>query len=283
MIGNLFSASDCGVYIVTGATGGIGRAIVDGLAERGVKNIVLGVRNLNAGEKIARMYGGTVAVELLDLASFASVCSFASRILASEIPVRALINNAGVLASRKDITVDGYETTMQVNWLSPVLLSYLLMPRIEKGGSILFTTSFMRRVCRVTSHWHKLSTGKFNRFKVYAWSKLMLAQTARYMSAELRRNGIFINCTDPGIVDTEILRLGYRVVDGLADCILRPVISTPRQGAECTFRALEASDSGCVFTRRGCRPIAMRDSRHVSFSAVKSVINKAKILLNNEL
>ncbi|WP_304470680.1 SDR family NAD(P)-dependent oxidoreductase, partial [uncultured Muribaculum sp.] len=64
MIGNLFSASDCGVYIVTGATGGIGRAIVDGLAERGVKNIVLGVRNLNAGEKIARMYGGTVAVEL---------------------------------------------------------------------------------------------------------------------------------------------------------------------------------------------------------------------------
>lgn len=275
-----------GLCVVTGATGGIGSAIVDGLVESGAKHIVLAVRNVDAGMKLAANYTGIdceIIVMRCDLSDFAQLHSFAGEVLKLDKPIWALINNAGMLASRKCITVDGYEATMQINWLAPLYLTRLLTPAMGSGGRILFTTSFMRRVCRVNWCWQSLSVERFNRFRVYSWSKLMLAQVAREIAVALRPKGIMVNCTDPGIVDTKILRLGNRVVDTLADFLLRPLIRTPRQGAEATFRALASDSTGQVFTRHGNKPIAVRDSRHLSVTAAETAINKAEDLLNSKI
>lgn len=262
-------------YIVTGATGGIGSAIVESLVARQVPRIVLAVRNEEAGAELARTYAQSateVTVARLDLASFSSVREFAARMSADGIGVKALINNAGMLARHKTVTADGYEATMQVNFLAPVLLTHLLLPRMTHDSSVIFTTSFMRRVGYIEPAWKDMSLYHYNRFAVYSWSKLMLAQVARVMAPKLAVSGIRVNCTDPGIVNTEILRLGNSFVDSMADHLLRPAIRTPRQAAEATMHALDSRLFGQVFTRHGHKAIAMRDNAGVSEKAVADML-----------
>lgn len=262
-------------YIVTGATGGIGSAITDALVARQVPRIILAVRNTEAGLRLAGRYSGVstrIEVAECDLAVFQSVRNFARYIKENGIPVCALINNAGMLARQKTVTTDGYEATMQVNFLAPALLANLLETDMTAGSSIIFTTSFMRRVGYIEPDWLGLSIHHFNRFIVYSWSKLMLAQYAREIAPELARKGIRVNCTDPGIVDTEILRLGWRPVDWLADRVLRPAISTPAYAAGATVAALDSPLTGQIFTPTSHSPIAMRDHRRIAAAAVSRVI-----------
>ncbi len=262
-------------HIVTGATGGIGSAIVEALVARQAARVILAVRNLQSGIRLAERYAGAVTrveVAECDLSSFRSVREFAGYIKENHIPVAALINNAGMLARQKAVTVDGYEATMQVNFLSPALLSHLLVSEMTAGSSIIFTTSFMRRIGYIEPDWQGLSIHHFNRFVVYSWSKLMLAQYAREIAPELSREGIRVNCTDPGIVNTEILRLGCAPVDWLADRVLRPFISTPAYAARATMAALDSPLTGQVFTPSSHSPIAMRDYRRISANAVAAIL-----------
>lgn len=267
--------------IVTGATGGIGSAIVDSLVRRDTPHITLAVRNTEAGLRLAERYASAstiFSVRHLDLASFDSTKQFAEGITAEGLSVDKLINNAGMLARRLTVTADGYEATMQVNFLAPVLLTNLLLPSLTNGSSVLFTSSFMRRVAYIEPDWMGLSIHHFNRFVVYAWSKLMLTQIAREMASAMACRGIRLNCTDPGIVNTEILRLGNSFVDSLADHLLRPVIRTPQQAAEATTKALDSQIYSQIFTRRGYSAIAFRDPQHISEKAVADMMQKVNTL-----
>lgn len=267
--------------IVTGATGGIGSAIVDSLVCRKAPHITLAVRDTEAGFKLAERYTSantTFSVRHLDLTLFSSVKKFADGIAAGELPVGALINNAGMLARRLTVTTDGYEATMQVNFLAPVLLTTLLLPAMANNSCVLFTSSFMRRVGYIEPDWMGLSLHHFNRFVVYAWSKLMLTQMAREMAPSMACRGIRLNCTDPGIVNTEILRLGNSFIDSLADHLLRPTIRTPQQAAEATLKALDSPLYGQIFTRHGYSAIAFRDPKHISEKAVADMMRKLNIV-----
>ena len=62
----------------------------------------------------------------LDLSSFARVKAFVAELTELERPVAALINNSAVLPRRRKTSVDGYEYTIQVNFLSTVLLSMMI-------------------------------------------------------------------------------------------------------------------------------------------------------------
>lgn len=67
-----------------------------------------------------------ILVKQLDLASFASVIQFAEDINTTEQKVDVLLNNAGIGLSGT-VTKDGFNETMQVNYLATVLLTILLM------------------------------------------------------------------------------------------------------------------------------------------------------------
>ncbi|HVK36441.1 MAG TPA: SDR family NAD(P)-dependent oxidoreductase, partial [Microlunatus sp.] len=96
--------------IVTGATSGVGRATAAALAGAGAR-VVLAVRNQAKGDAVAADLGRDraetrVEVRLLDLADLSSVRRFAA---AWTEPVDVLINNAGVMATRRTETADGFE------------------------------------------------------------------------------------------------------------------------------------------------------------------------------
>lgn len=260
-----------GTYIVTGATGGIGSAIVRMLAERGVCRIVLACRNVEKARKlmseVSDLYPETdFAVEHLDLCSFASVRDFVARMSSDYGGIAALVNNAGAMpVARSGLTADGYDRATQVNFLATALLTCLITPLVTHGGHIVFTTSVTRCIVGLKEDWEARAERCNNRFVTYGRSKLMLTHFALDMSRRLKDNGLHVNCSDPGVVDSDMVVMGNRFIDGMSRRFFRPYISTPEQGAEPVIHALESGMTGQIFTRRHVRPIPASygcDARH---------------------
>jgi NAD(P)-dependent dehydrogenase (short-subunit alcohol dehydrogenase family) len=119
--------------VITGASSGIGRAAATELAGRGARVAVVG-RNAQRTSAVAAAIGGEAF--LADFASFNDVRALAEALLARYDTIDVLANNAGGLVSRRTETVDGHEQTIQVNHLSPFLLTSLLLPRLVETAAI---------------------------------------------------------------------------------------------------------------------------------------------------
>jgi NAD(P)-dependent dehydrogenase (short-subunit alcohol dehydrogenase family) len=113
--------------LVTGANSGIGLHAARALADHGAE-VVLAVRNTDAGREAALKMPGLTTVEELDLASQKSVHAFAERF---EGPLDLLVNNAGVMTPpRYRETTDGHELQFGTNHLGHFALTALLLPSL---------------------------------------------------------------------------------------------------------------------------------------------------------
>jgi NAD(P)-dependent dehydrogenase (short-subunit alcohol dehydrogenase family) len=119
--------------VITGASSGLGRAAAIELASRGATIAVVG-RNPARTEAVAEETGGEAFIA--DFASFDYVRALAAALLARYDTIDVLANNAGGLVSRRTLTADGHEQTIQVNHLSPFLLTSLLLPRMLATASV---------------------------------------------------------------------------------------------------------------------------------------------------
>jgi NAD(P)-dependent dehydrogenase (short-subunit alcohol dehydrogenase family) len=119
--------------IITGASSGIGAAAAQALGERGATVAVIG-RNRERTHQVADAAGGDAFVA--DFASFASVRNLAAELLDRYETIDVLANNAGGLVSKRTTTMDGHEQTIQVNHLSPFLLTSLLLPRLKSTAAL---------------------------------------------------------------------------------------------------------------------------------------------------
>lgn len=72
----------------------------------------------------------------LDLGSLASIKSFADKVNGMNKPVHILINNAGIMATPKEYTSDGFESQLGVNHIGHFYLTKLLLPLLEKSGTV---------------------------------------------------------------------------------------------------------------------------------------------------
>lgn len=118
--------------VVTGASSGLGREAVKTFAERGADVAVVG-RNPERTRAVASEIGGQAF--LADFASFAEVRALADALLERYPNITVLANNAGGLVSQRTMTEDGHELTIQSNFLSPFLLTQLLLPRMLATAS----------------------------------------------------------------------------------------------------------------------------------------------------
>jgi len=124
-----------GVVLVTGGNSGIGLECARELARRGAR-VLIASRNREVSEqavrRIARESGeGAASALALDLGSFASVRAFAKEIEARDLPLRALVCNAGLqMNTGPKLTPDGIEATFAVNHLGHFLLTNLLLSRL---------------------------------------------------------------------------------------------------------------------------------------------------------
>ncbi len=237
------------LYIVTGATGSMGRVISKRLAAQD-KALILACRDLSKGEKLVKdlkelTSNDDITAMHLDLSSFARVKAFIAELTELKRPVAALVNNSAVLTRRRKTSVDGYEYTIQVNFLSTVLLSMLMVPMFqEKGGRIVMTTSLMRNFTSLPYEFPAVNN--FVPLTTFAQSKLALTLFSIYMSTTLRTRHVNVNCADPGLINAGMLTLSHWF-DKLRDHVGQTLIHNPEDGAIAAMRALESSDTGFIF------------------------------------
>ncbi len=125
-------------YLVTGATGGLGLEIVRNLAKDRKNKVIMAIRDLDKGLKIANELAENIEVLELDLSELANIRDFLKN---WEIPLDGLINNAGIqFVNETKYTRDGYEETIAVNHLAAFMLTTGLMPHLT-GGKVLFIGS----------------------------------------------------------------------------------------------------------------------------------------------
>src|SRR5215472_15263276 len=125
--------------LITGANSGIGFATANALAKRGA-TIIMVCRDARRGEAtrdaIARVATGEAPVLLLcDLSSQAGIRSLAAEITARYARLDVLINNAGAVYARRELSIDGIEKTFATNHLAPFLLTRLLLLELTAAQS----------------------------------------------------------------------------------------------------------------------------------------------------
>src|SRR6266566_6068695 len=126
------------VFLVTGANYGIGKAVAVGLARLG-GTVAMACRNARLGDAarqdVVRESGNPhVALMLVDLASEASIRDFAKEFQQTYPRLDALVNNAGVYRSHREVTADGLERQFEVNYLSGFLLTHLLLDLLKRSA-----------------------------------------------------------------------------------------------------------------------------------------------------
>lgn len=241
--------------LVTGASGSIGREICRALGRLGVPLIMACRSELRFADTFSGLLREVPALQAtflkLDLNSSVSVTEAVNSL--KGVALAGIVNNAGTMERHFSLSPDGPETTMNVNYHNTRLLNQLLLPQVAPGGAVVFTTSLTRR------RWGKkhlpatVSERSFGQLTTYSLSKAWITRFAAEFAEEGTRCGVRVNCADPGVVDSSMIRMD-RWFDPIADVIFRPLIRTPRNGAVPAIRALLSSETARIFTLRSSLP-----------------------------
>lgn len=234
------------LYIITGATDAMGSVITQQLAEAG-HAIVMACYDdekseAKAKELAIRTRNKDITSMHLDLGSFASVRGFVKQIKALGRPVAVLVNNASYISHRSEISPDGYEKLVQVNFLSTALLSLLIEPLMKEGGRIIFSTSLSNTPVSIPYEFPAVSN--FMPIAAYAQSKLALSLFSIYLSTVLRTHQVSVNSVDPGLVN--LSKLGMNRFFSRFSFISSHT-SNLESGAKAMMRAIGSADTGFIF------------------------------------
>ncbi|MCU1371149.1 MAG: dehydrogenase [Ilumatobacteraceae bacterium] len=248
------------VIIVTGANSGIGKESAVELAAMGA-TVVMTARSQAKGdaartEVIERSGSDRVVLGSLDLASFASVRTFAAWFLDEFDRLDVLINNAGLIVDTRRETADGFELMFGTNHLGHFLLTDLLRERlIESAPSrVIVVSSVAHRWALTGLDREDLQcVARFGGSRAYGASKLANVQFAFELSRQLADAGVTVNAVHPGSIHSGFAADGDTGASGLGwwMATFGPyVLRTPRSGAK-TQVLLASSTSPRIAGRTG--------------------------------
>ena len=232
--------------VLTGANGGIGTETARGLALRGAA-VVMACRDEDAGEAAVQDVQGDapharLEVRHLDLADPRSIQRFAKQCMKNHSYVDVLINNAGVIPTRRKETAEGLELGFAVNHLGHFRLTHALLPSLEKAPEprVVTVSSIMHHFAR--PRWDDLQvTRRFEPNTQYANTKLYNLWFAQELATRLRdqKSTVSSNAVHPGSGGTGLTRHYPAAIRHTWPLLLR---KGPVQLAKTSVRA--ASDPG---------------------------------------
>lgn len=218
--------------MVTGASSGIGREIALGLARLGARVIIVcrdPLRGKAALEYVQQGSGNQSAeLMLADLSSQGSVRKLAKDYRSGHDSLHVLVNNAGVIIGRRELSVDGIEMTLAVNYLAYFMLSNLLVDLIKRGSParIVNMTSSLHRAVRLDFD-NLQGEKKYGRDLIYAQSKLADIIFTVELARRLEGTGVTANSVCPGVVSSNIWSHSSKFVD----TVFRIFMKDPAEGA----------------------------------------------------
>jgi retinol dehydrogenase-14 len=239
--------------IVTGASGGIGKEIARGLAAAGHDVTLVGrdrARTQAAADDVRATTGREVHVVLADLARMADVRRAASELLVSLPKIDALIHNAAVVPSTRNVTSEGIEEAFATNVLAPFLLTELLMPSLERAAPSRVVAFYGGGQPNFDIDDLESARGTYDGWNAYTQTKNACVVLTRAWGRRLAPKKVFANAVLPGIVNTA----GMRALPGrmqVFSVLFRPFMRTPAQGARTPIWVATSPDlegvSGKVF------------------------------------
>lgn len=187
------------IALVTGASGGIGAACAQELAERGYTVLLHANRGLGRAQALAdqlRAQGRDARAFRCDLASAKETAAMCEEILSLYHRVDALVLNAGVSYTGLlcDMTDEQWHEVMDVNVSGMFYLCRALVPGMvsRREGAIVTVSSMWGRVgasCEVA----------------YSASKAAIIGMTRALAKELGPSAVRVNCVAPGVIDTAMM------------------------------------------------------------------------------
>ncbi|HQL91826.1 MAG TPA: SDR family NAD(P)-dependent oxidoreductase [Anaerolineaceae bacterium] len=198
--------------LITGATDGMGKETALMFAKVGATVLIHGRNPKKLADTLAALREanpkGQYYSYQADYASLADVRAMAETIKKEHQQIDILINNAGLYPDKRVITQDGFELTLQVNYLSSFLLTHALMPLLEASPEA--------RIVNVSSIGHKLvwNSIKNPKFSPFFWrwvsycrSKLLVVAWTIELARHLESKKITVNSVHPGVIRTKVIRI----------------------------------------------------------------------------
>jgi NAD(P)-dependent dehydrogenase (short-subunit alcohol dehydrogenase family) len=285
MSNNLDNPPERKAYVITGPTSWIGRRTALKLAKYGT--VVLVGRDPAKLAKLQETIGqrGQHAVPVVcDLSEPGNVQRAAAEIVALNLPIAGLLNNAGIMQMRPTKNVLGWDMSFVTNHLGPFALTEALVPSLRNGANVVFIVSavedpdrrpavaagfrggrYISAEASARGEW-KPGGAKKAGFDAYATSKQAILASAMAFARETPR--LYFNAIEPGLNLTTGLGGGdagafVRLLQTFVIPILVPlfmpfirILSTPRRAARVITRILvDASGQTGVYYDEGGKPM----------------------------
>jgi 3-oxoacyl-[acyl-carrier protein] reductase len=217
-----------GTAIVTGGSGGIGRAIVQTLAAAGMDVVFTYRGNAKAAEElVAASPAGKVTGEVVDIRDSAACAALAEKIFDRFEHIDLLVNNAGVIRDNPLTALqdDDVKTVMDTNVIGTFNMSRAVAPFMvsKRRGRIVNISSVAGE---------KGGRGQTN----YAASKGAINAFTRSLAVELAPRNITVNAVAPGVIETEMSRTVRELAgDAVTSRILLKRIGQPEEIAHAVW------------------------------------------------
>jgi NAD(P)-dependent dehydrogenase (short-subunit alcohol dehydrogenase family) len=232
--------------LITGASGGIGRATAVGLAVLGAHLLITGRNNRRieaAADEIRAAGGGPVDVLVADLSAQSEVRRLAHEALQSVDRIDVLVNNVGGYWNTRHVTADGLEQTFALNHLAPFLLTTLLLDRHKQDTPA--------RVVTVSSNAHAAGRIDFDDLqgkhpysgaRAYNQSKLANILFTYQLARNLRGTFVTANALHPGVVRTSFGAEDRGRAQRVFVPLVRPFMKSPVRGAGTSIHLASAPE-----------------------------------------
>jgi NAD(P)-dependent dehydrogenase (short-subunit alcohol dehydrogenase family) len=271
-------------YIITGPTSGIGRCTALELVKHGTVILVGRDRGrLDEMQKIIEQNGQRAVSVVCDLSDLASVRRAASEIVALNLPIAGLLNNAGIVQQRVTKNALGWDMTFATNHLGPFALTEALAPHLPDGTNVVFVASavedperkpavaagfrggrYISAEASARGEWRPGGSAKPG-MDAYATSKQCTLATAMVFARETPR--LHFNAVEPGFTPATglgrdagaFVRLLSKYIIPLLVPLLMPfikILSTPKRAGRMIAKILtDASDQTGVYYDEGGQPM----------------------------
>ena len=237
--------------IISGATNGIGKAAIKELAKKKPKIFFTYRNKILAENLIAEIKKELPECEIegvyCDFSSQESIRKCAEEINNASKVIDILINNAGVVNTSYQETLDGIENTFAVNHIGYFLFTNLLLEKMKgiAEARIINVSSaahgFIKNI-----QWEDINfRNNFRQgLKVYSQSKLANMLFTRYLAIKLSTDNISVNAIHPGGVNTELGGQNKTWYSKPLKLILKPFFRSPLKGAGSIIYLATKQDDG---------------------------------------
>jgi NAD(P)-dependent dehydrogenase (short-subunit alcohol dehydrogenase family) len=224
------------VVVITGGTSGIGQVAAETFASHGARIVLIARDQARAAETMAKLRAAGPhmkhSLHLADLSSIVQTRSVGEQIAAAEPRIDVLINNAGAVFSRRQLTPEELEMTFATNHMAYFVLTQALLERlmVTAGARVISTSSSAHASGKL--NFEDLQSEKtYSGFRAYATSKLCNLLFTRELARRLAGTGVTANCLHPGFVASRFGSQSGGLIQFISP-VAKLFAVTPKQGAE---------------------------------------------------